>query len=197
MRQANRLARRRLWRWLPPHVGMYASILPLLKPLLGVPAQGHTAVELLLSLLARFQELQPATATLGLSAVVLLWSSGRFLAKLLVRGGFAPRAANLLAKLDPMVIVLLSLGAVAFWQLDTRYGVAVIGTLPQGLPSLQLADCDQQGGAHHESTYDRMAEQVGDQPQAQHSQRQQLQAAQHREQDGQRQVFRTSVRGKG
>ena len=110
-----------------------------LKPLLGVPAQGHTAVELLVSLLASFQELQPATAALGLSSVLLLWSARRFLAPLLARCGLAPRAADLLGKLAPMAIVLLSIAAVAFWQLDTRHGVAVVGTIPQGLPSLQLA----------------------------------------------------------
>ena len=109
-----------------------------LKPLLGIPTQGHTAVELLLSLLASFQKLQPATAALGLLAVLLLWSSRRFLAKLLARGGVPLRAADLLAKLAPMVIVLLSVGAVAVWQLDTRHGVAVVGTIPQGLPSLHL-----------------------------------------------------------
>ena len=110
-----------------------------LKPLLGVPAQGHTAVELMLSLLASFQKLQPVTAALGLLAVLLLWSSRRFLAKLLARGGVPLRTADLLAKLAPMFIVLLSVGAVAVWQLDTRHGVAVVGTIPQGLPSLQLS----------------------------------------------------------
>ena len=88
-----------------------------LKPLLGVPAQGHTAVELLLSLLASFQKLQPATAVLGLLAVLLLWSSRRFLADLLAWSGVSSRAADLLAKLAPMIIVLLSVGAVAVWQL--------------------------------------------------------------------------------
>ena len=110
-----------------------------LKPLLGVPTQGHTAVELLLSFLASFQKLQPATAALGLLAVLLLWSSRRFLAKLLARGGVPLRAADLVAKLAPMAIVLLSVGAVAVWQLDSRHGVAVVGTIPQGLPSLQLS----------------------------------------------------------
>ncbi len=35
-----------------------------------------------------------------------------------------------------MAIVLLGIGAVALWQLDTRHGVAVVGAIPQGLPSL-------------------------------------------------------------
>lgn len=110
-----------------------------LKPLLGIPAQGHTALELLLSILASFQKLHPATAALGLSAVLLLWGTRRFLAPLLARSGVAPRAADLLAKLAPMAIVLLSIAAVAYGQLDTRHGVAVVGTIPQGLPSLQLS----------------------------------------------------------
>ncbi len=109
-----------------------------LKPLLGIPMEGHTAVELLLSLLASLQKLQPATAALGLMAALLLWSSRRFLAKMLARAGVSTRASELSAKLAPMVIVLLSVGAVVVWQLDTRHGVAVVGTIPQGLPSLHL-----------------------------------------------------------
>lgn len=110
-----------------------------LKPLLGIAARGNTAFELLLSLLAGFQEMQPATALLGLGSIVLLWSSRRYLARLLGGAGMAPRAADLLAKLAPMVIVLLSVGAVALWRLDSQQGVAVVGAIPQGLPSLQMA----------------------------------------------------------
>ena len=110
-----------------------------LKPLLGIPARGHTAFELLLSLLAGFQEMRPATAMLGFGSIVLLWSSRRYLARLLGGAGMAPRVADLLAKLAPMVIVLLSVGAVALWRLDSQQGVAVVGAIPQGLPSLQMA----------------------------------------------------------
>ena len=109
-----------------------------LKPLLGIPASGHTAVELLYSLTASFRQLQPFTAALGLTAVLLLWSSRRFLSGLLEKAGIAARVADLLAKLAPMAIVLLSIGAVVFWRLDTDHGVAVVGPIPQGLPSLQL-----------------------------------------------------------
>lgn len=109
-----------------------------MKPLLGIPAEGHTAVELSLSLLSNLHNLKPATAAIGVLAAVLLWSARRFLAVLLARGGVPPRAAELLAKLSPMVIVLLSIGAVALWQLDIRQGVAVVGNIPQGLPSLHL-----------------------------------------------------------
>ena len=88
-----------------------------LKPLLGVPPQGHNAVELLLSLLASFQK---AAARNRCSRT---WG----------------RALLLLAKLPPMVIMLLSNWALAVWQLDSAHGVAVVGPIPQGLPTLKLA----------------------------------------------------------
>jgi SulP family sulfate permease len=52
-----------------------------LKPLLGVPASGQTAFELLLSLLSRAGQLHLPTTILGVSCVLALWASRRFLAQ--------------------------------------------------------------------------------------------------------------------
>ena len=109
-----------------------------LKPLLGIPASGHTAFELAASALRHVAELKPVTAALGLATLLLLWSARRFLPGLLARIGLPPRAAELLAKLAPMGIVLLSIAAVTVAGLDVRQGVAVVGSIPQGLPSLHL-----------------------------------------------------------
>ena len=38
-----------------------------------------------------------------------------------------------------MVIMLLSIWAVVVWQLDSALGVAVVGAIPKGLPTLKLA----------------------------------------------------------
>ena len=71
--------------------------------------------------------------------MLVWWSSRRVHAPLLTRGGLAPRAAELLAKLSPIVSVLLSIGAVAVWRLDNALGAAVVGPTAQGLPMLKLA----------------------------------------------------------
>ena len=109
-----------------------------LKPLLGIGANGHTALELAASLLAKISHIEPATAAVGSVAVVLLWGSRRLLPRGLAAAGLAPQSADLLAKLAPMAVVLLSVLAVSVGELDARHGVAVVGNIPQGLPSLRL-----------------------------------------------------------
>ena len=91
-----------------------------LKPLLGIPAKGETALELLVSLISRANELHLPTAMLGLFSVLALWAQG----------------AEILAKLAPMVVVLLTISAVWMLKLDFSAGVAVVGTIPAGLPDL-------------------------------------------------------------
>jgi sulfate permease, SulP family len=110
-----------------------------LRPLLGLPVQGETAIELAWELAANVFRLNPATAALGLASAALLWGSRRWLAGLLGRAGMAPPAAEIAAKLAPMLVVLLGIGAVSAAELDVRHGVAVVGAIPQGLPSLGLA----------------------------------------------------------
>lgn len=109
-----------------------------LRPLLGVPAQGETAFELLLSLVSRAEQLHLPTTVMGVSAVLALWASRRFLAPGLRRAGFRSTNAEILAKLAPMGVVLLAIGAVAGFALDTSAGIAVVGTIPAGLPDLSL-----------------------------------------------------------
>lgn len=107
-----------------------------LKPLLGIPASGETAVELAVSLLSRAGDLHVPTAVLGLSSVLALWASRRFLAGGLRRAGMGNKSADILAKLAPMVVVLLAIAAVVALGLDTGARVAVVGSIPAGLPSL-------------------------------------------------------------
>lgn len=107
-----------------------------LRPLLGIPVKGDTAVEQLVSLFSRAGELHMPTALLGLLSVLALWGSRRFLAGGLRRAGMGEKAAEILAKLAPMVVVLLAIGAVVVLGLDASAGVAVVGAIPAGLPAL-------------------------------------------------------------
>lgn len=109
-----------------------------LKPLLGVPASGETAFELLFSLIARVGQLHLPTAVLGASSVLALWAARRFLAGALRRAGLGTKGADILAKLAPMVVVLLAIAVVVGLALDTGAGVAVVGEIPAGLPQIAL-----------------------------------------------------------
>lgn len=107
-----------------------------LKPLFGIPSTGETALELLVSLFSRAGELHEPTAVLGLLSVLALWASRRFLAGGLRRAGVGAKSAEVLAKLAPMGVVLVAIAAVVGLGLDTEAGVAVVGSIPAGLPSL-------------------------------------------------------------
>ena len=107
-----------------------------LKPLLGIPAKGETALELLVSLISRASELHLPTAMSGLLSVLALWASRRVLAEGLRRAGMGAKGAEILAKLAPMVVVLLAIAAVWALKLDTSAGVRVVGNIPAGLPTL-------------------------------------------------------------
>jgi SulP family sulfate permease len=78
------------------------------------------------------------SAILGAGSVALLLFARRALAPLLCRLGLPCGAADVAARLAPMVLVLGGIGLVAVLGLD-RAGVAVIGPVPAGLPHLALA----------------------------------------------------------
>jgi sulfate permease, SulP family len=78
------------------------------------------------------------SAMLGLGSLALLVLARAYLAPLLARCGLSKGAADVAAKLAPMVIVLASIGLVSALDLPAR-GVAVTGPVPAGLPGLNLA----------------------------------------------------------
>jgi len=78
------------------------------------------------------------SAALGLGALALLVWARRYGAGTLARLGLPPGAADIGAKLTPMVVVLGATALVAWLGLDAR-GVATTGAVPAGLPGLNLA----------------------------------------------------------
>lgn len=108
------------------------------KRLLGIPADGDTALELVASLLAHAQDLHAPTAALGLAGVLLLLASRQLLAGALRKMRMTPQGADIATKLAPMVVVLLAAASVTAFDMDRNLGVAVVGQIPAGLPTLRL-----------------------------------------------------------
>src|SRR5699024_8350044 len=75
-----------------------------LKHLLGIPIQGGTLPELVLSMARHARQSDPATLVLGLSVLTILLGLRRL-------GGRA-------ARLGPLAVVLASVAVSAFWHLD-------------------------------------------------------------------------------
>jgi sulfate permease, SulP family len=70
--------------------------------LLGVKAEGHNFIELVLGLLAARAQVHPATAVMGALTVAFLFWARSGLKPLLQRLGLSPRAADVVAKAGPV-----------------------------------------------------------------------------------------------
>lgn len=76
-----------------------------------------------------------SSAALGLGSIAFLLAARRWLAPLLRRLGLAPGAADIGARLAPMLLVMGSVLLVALLHLDAG-GMRTIGHVPAGLPHL-------------------------------------------------------------
>ena len=109
-----------------------------IKPLLGMQVHGDTTVTIVISIFRNLATLHRATAVVGIGALLLLVVSREYLAALMRKLGFSAGIASLFPKLAPMLLVLGAIGIAGGLHIASRYGVAVVGLIPQGLPMLSL-----------------------------------------------------------
>ena len=82
--------------------------------------------------------INPTAAAIGLLSLLLLWLARSQLGRQLQRLGLAAKSADMLSKLVPAAILLLA--TLLVWQQDWQQaGVALIGPIPAGLPTLGLS----------------------------------------------------------
>jgi len=82
--------------------------------------------------------INPTAAGIGLLSLLLLWLARSQLGRQLQRLGLAAKSADMLSKLAPAAILLLA--TLLVWQQDWQHaGVALIGAIPAGLPTLGLS----------------------------------------------------------
>ncbi|WP_425619049.1 SulP family inorganic anion transporter [Anatilimnocola sp. NA78] len=96
-----------------------------LPKLFGVKGGGDHFFERIWLLLQKVETTHLVTLAVGLGAIALLVAGGRFLP----------------GKPIALVVVILSIVTVWFWQLDQR-GVRTVGDIPAGLPAFQWAALD-------------------------------------------------------
>ncbi|MCB2042943.1 MAG: sodium-independent anion transporter, partial [Rhodoferax sp.] len=109
-----------------------------LQYILGVRIVGAGVMEKLTGLVTSWQHANLPTVVTGVATLVFLLLARRAMAPLLERWGVPASMAGLLAKLAPMVAVVVATAAVAMGRLDQTAGIAVVGAVPQGLPALAL-----------------------------------------------------------
>lgn len=108
-----------------------------LKHLLGVNAEGDTAIELIGGLARHVSQINLPTAVIGITGLAFLFWVRKGLQPLLQRIGLPARAAGMIAKAGPVVVVAAS--TLAVWALGLEQaGVRTVGEIPGGLPSLAL-----------------------------------------------------------
>lgn len=109
-----------------------------LKYLLGVPLPGGGIIATVTGLASKLSSINPVTAMIGIAALLFLLFARSQLTPLLKSVGLSDQKADLLTKLAPMAVVILSTVLVATQGLDQSAQVAVIGLVPSGLPALEL-----------------------------------------------------------
>ena len=112
-----------------------------LKTLMGVRAEGHSLVSLLMTLAAQVQNTHLLTLVLGLLATAFLFWVRQGLKPLLVGWGLGGKAADVVAKTGPVAAIAVTTGLA--WALGWQaQGVKVVGTIPQGLPPFTMPEWD-------------------------------------------------------
>ncbi|MFK8051279.1 MAG: SulP family inorganic anion transporter [Halioglobus sp.] len=108
-----------------------------LKHALGVDVQGQTLPEMGQTLLAGWGSVNAYTVAISASVLIFLFWSRSNASSFLVRLKVPHQKAELLAKASPIVGVMATIAATLFLELDTK-GVAVVGSVPSGLPVFQF-----------------------------------------------------------
>ncbi len=112
-----------------------------LKTLMGVQAQGHNFVDLLLALARQAAQTHWLTLTVGMLATAFLFWVRKRLKPLLIAWGLGPRLADFLAKAGPVAVIAVTTGLA--WGLDwPSQGMKIVGAIPQGLPAFKLPSWD-------------------------------------------------------
>jgi sulfate permease, SulP family len=97
-----------------------------LKPMLGLSLPSAGAAETLLAVTQHLAEAQPTTVLLSALSMVALWGA---------RWGL--KRHPIVMRLAPLLVLAGSTLAVSSWNLDLHHGVAVVGSVQQGLGHLQ------------------------------------------------------------
>jgi sulfate permease, SulP family len=111
------------------------------RHVLGIGGSGETLPQMLSALAANIGETSLPTLALGVSAIAFLIWFRKGLKPVLIGIGVPPAVAEIVVKTAPVLVVLAATATVAAFDLAQR-GVAVVGTIPVGLPPLTMPALD-------------------------------------------------------
>ena len=112
-----------------------------MRHILGVDAHGDNVLELLGSLWANLNSVNYLTLATGGVALGFLFWARTWLKPLLMRFGVSESAAAMMAKAGPVLVIIATILASYTGGFGAQ-GVALVGQVPQGLPSLSIPSFD-------------------------------------------------------
>jgi sulfate permease, SulP family len=112
-----------------------------LTPVLGIPAEGGTFMNQVISLVKNSGEINVYVAAIGVSSFIFLLLVRKFMANLLMQLGMNKGLAGILAKMGPVIAMFIAIVTVGGLGLDEQ-GVKIVGTVSSGLPSLAFPPFD-------------------------------------------------------
>jgi len=112
-----------------------------LGPLLGIHVEGETLLENVISLWHMIAQTNMFTAAVGIGSLIFLFWVRSGLKPLLQRIGVGKKLADVFVKIGPVVAIIITILIVAGFKLADE-GVAIVGTVPEGLPKITLPPLD-------------------------------------------------------
>ena len=117
-------------------------ILSQLTALTGIPALGGSGLAQARHLVTDLTAVNFVTLAIGCTSLALLWIVQRYGFYLVLPFLRRVGRQHPITRTGPMLVALLSIGAVVWFGLDQRYAVATVGELRAGLPVLTLPPLD-------------------------------------------------------
>jgi SulP family sulfate permease len=109
-----------------------------LGPLLGIDSSPGSPLERLHELGQSITSLNPTTTATGIGSALIMWLVHRHGVRFLQILGLPIPDNHAISRLGPLVVCVVAVAAVWSGDLDTRFGVSVIGEVPGGLPDFTL-----------------------------------------------------------
>ena len=112
-----------------------------LTPVLGIPSEGETFLAQIISLVKNSSQINVYIAAIGVPSFIFLLLVRKYLVNLLTRAGMGKGLAGILAKMGPVIAIIITILVVAGLELDQQ-GVKIVGAVPTGLPAITMPPLD-------------------------------------------------------
>lgn len=110
-------------------------LLSQIPPLIGLESDAGSVWDQTIFLLTRPTNFNIVTAALGGITLALLWLAKYLLPRALEAVGIPARIALIVTRLSPLLVLIIASAGVELLQLDEKFHVSVVGSLPTELPS--------------------------------------------------------------